>query len=198
MCTTFIRRFVFNLPQGKIFTTRDCLGFGLRNSVDVALHRLVGLEIIIRLARGVFVRNDSDARTITARQVATEKAKAFGKEIIVHDSDAAKEVGLIQGAPSSLSFCVNGGHSSSFRFRLWTIRLKGTSMKRMRLGESKAGKSARALWHLGSKRFSLQHLECATLRLMRSDLDELRQSIRWMPAWLGDHFVNRRIRFGAI
>src|SRR5271163_787705 len=94
MCTAFIRRFVFNFPLDQIFTTRDCLKFGLRNAVHVALFRLVEEGIIIRLARGVFIREGSNLKNIGPWEVAEAKAKAFGKEIAKHGAKIAMELGL--------------------------------------------------------------------------------------------------------
>jgi hypothetical protein len=189
MCMTFIRRFIFDLPSGKIFTTRDCLGFGLRGAVDTALHRLVYLGIIIRLARGVFVRDEKHLRKITAREVAEEKARAFGKDVIDHGANAAKEFGLLPGNTARYLFHVNSGHSSSFKFSLGRIHLKGISQKRMRLGESRAGKSVRAL--------DKELYQSVSLRLNHADREELRRNIRWMPAWLSARIVPIRNRWTA-
>lgn len=198
MCTAFIRRFVLNFPTDKIFTTRDCLIFGLRRAVDSALFRLVEEGIIIRLARGVFVREGTDLKALGAWDVAEAKAKGFGKEIARHGENLAKELGLIEATRSSAMFYVSGGHSSSFRFRNMVIFLKGVSERRMKIDHSKAGKAARALWHLGRRDFTAKLLDAASLPLRRTDYDELRQFIRWMPAWLSDNIVTRRIPWGAI
>ncbi len=197
MSMTFIRRFIFTLPEGKIFTTRDCLGFGLRSAVDTALHRLVYLGIIIRLARGVFVRAERHLRKISAREVAYEKVKAFGKELIDHGHNVAVEFALIPGKQARYLFQVNGGHSSSFKFSLGTIHLKGTSQKRMRLGESRAGKAARALWHLGKDGANKELYQSVSLRLNNADRQELKRNIRWMPAWLSERIVPLRERWTA-
>jgi hypothetical protein len=198
MCTAFVRRFVFNLPLDKIFTTRDCLKFGLRRAVDSSLFRLVEEGIIIRLARGVFVRDGSDLRAIGAWEVAQAKARAFGKEIARHGAKIAMELGLIPQARTLIKFYVSGGHSSSFRFGNAVIYFMGVSAKRMGIAYSKAGKAVRALWHLGRRNITPHLLEAAKVGLRRTDKDELRESIRWMPAWLADRIVTRSIPWGAI
>jgi len=198
MCTAFIRRFVFKFPLDKIFTTRDCLKFGLRRAVDSALFRLVEEGIIIRLARGVFIRDGSDLKAIGAWKVAEAKARAFGKEIAGHGAKIAMELGLIPQSRTPMKFYVSGGHSSSFRFGKVVIYFKGVSAKRMGIAYSKAGKAVRALWHLGRRNFTPNLLQAAKVGLRRSDEDELRESIRWMPAWLADRIVTRSIPWGAI
>lgn len=200
MCTGFIRRFVFNLPLDKIFTTRDCLKFGLRKAVDAALRRLVEDGIIIRLARGVFIREGSDLQAVGAWDVARAKATSFGKEITRHGARLANELGLKRASYSSVQYYVSGGHSSSFRFidKGIVIYLKGVSARRMKIADSKAGKAIKALWHLGKKRFTPQLLQKAKAGLRRTDQDELRECIRWMPAWLADRIVTRHIPWGAI
>ncbi len=194
---TFIRKFIFALPSGALFTTRDCLGFGRRGAVDTALHRLVYLGIINRLARGVFVRADKDLRTISVREVVDKKVRAFGKEVIEHGKKSAKEFACLSGNLSKYLFHVSGGNSSSFAVGGGRVHLKGTCQRRMRLGESKAGKVALALWHLGKKGCKREHKESINLRLNRADREELQHAIRWMPSWLGELLVPDRARWVA-
>ena len=78
MCIEFIQRHIRMLPARQIFTTREVLIYGTRTAVDSALSRMVEREVIARLARGVFVRDDSAEPTVA--EIASAKAKAYGKE----------------------------------------------------------------------------------------------------------------------
>ncbi len=71
---TFIRRHIFQLPAGQLFATRHLLAYGSRAAVDQALYRLVRSGVIVRLARGVFVRQEAGAGLPSALQVAAVKA----------------------------------------------------------------------------------------------------------------------------
>ncbi|MBI4533459.1 MAG: type IV toxin-antitoxin system AbiEi family antitoxin domain-containing protein, partial [Candidatus Melainabacteria bacterium] len=54
--SSFIKRHIYRLPLDKIFSTRDFLIYGSRTAVDQTLAKLVKKGMIIRLARGVFVK----------------------------------------------------------------------------------------------------------------------------------------------
>ena len=86
----------------------------LKRRCDQALSRLVKCGILIRVTRGVFIKESSIMPS--AMEVARAKARAFGKEIARHGADLAKELGLTQVVSQVQKFAVNG-RSSSFLFR---------------------------------------------------------------------------------
>ena len=116
-----------------------------------------------------------------AMEVARAKARAFGKEIARHAADLAKELGLINVVSEVQKFAVNG-RSSSFLFGATRIFLEGTSLRKMRLANSRAGDAIRALWHLGY--CDPQHIYLATSDFTREDRNEFRRFVAWMPTWL--------------
>lgn len=178
-CSSYIRRHVWELPIGQLCATRDFLTYGSRGAVDQALSRLVKSGILIRVARGVFIREGSIMPS--AMEVARAKARAFGKEIARHAADLAKELGLTNVVSQVQRFAVNG-RSSSFLLGAARIFLKGTSMRKMRLANSRAGDAIRALWHLGY--CDPQHIYLATSDFTREDRNEFRRLVAWMPTWL--------------
>ena len=191
MCTIFIRRHISGLGQGQIFTTRDCLLYGSRAAVDQALSRLVRSGSILRLARGVFMRADANAPRPSVLSIATAKAQAFGKLITSHGAHLAEEFGLPVYANPDTTFIISGS-SSSFRADDTVIRLKGSCLRRIRCGETLAGRITRALWYLG-KTDCTPSAVAATLKLCgRTDRQELRRATKWLPAWLSHYFVRRQ------
>ena len=174
-----IKKFINSLEKGKIFSTRDVLIHGSRTAVDQCLCRLVKQEIIIRLARGLFMRHDFDVSLPSTHVLALAKAKAFGKQIVSHN----KELG------GEFSYLI-GGRSSSFRTRdNQVIHFKATSPRKMYLGDSPVGLAIRNLWHQGKYLCDQYALEAVTLRFNRLERQKLRQSAHIMPAWL-NHLIN--------
>ena len=102
--TTFILSFINRLPSGQIFTTRDLLHTAWRAAVDKALSRLVAKEYIIRLSRGVFIRNDYKVIMPSIEKIAHVKAESFGKHILSHGADAAQQLGLTDTGNKELTF----------------------------------------------------------------------------------------------
>ncbi len=189
MCTTFIRRHIYLLPVGQLFTTRDMLVYGTRTGVDQALSRLVKRGVILRLARGVFARQGSCMPSVF--EVAVTKARAFGKAIARHAADLAREAGLTAAAHPQSIFSVIGS-SSSFLYGSIRIRLRAAAPRKIRLADRKSGQAIRALWHLGRFACTPGAIMAATQSFGRSDREEVRQSARWMPAWLSDQFYAGR------
>lgn len=75
-----IRAYISGLAEGKLFTTRELLNYGSRAAVDQALHRLVAKGQIVRMARGVFVKESEGRFRPAVSEVALAKARSFGKD----------------------------------------------------------------------------------------------------------------------
>jgi len=192
MSITFVRAFINTLPVGKLFTTRDCLRFGRRAAIDQALARLVRSQYILRLARGVFMRDLPVASTPSSYDIAETKARAFGKQIASYGADLAAQLGLIDRKPAQPTYIING-HTSSFQAGGTTIHLHGACMRKLLPRETLAGQVMRALWHLGRQLCTPRAVMIATARCGRSDRQALRDYIAWMPSWLGDYFAPRTV-----
>jgi len=183
----FIRRFIFSLPEGEMFTTRDCLGFGFRSAVDRALSRLVRNGTLRRLARGVFARDPDGLRHYSDYEIAKIKAESFGRKLAKHPLLIASELGLedVERVESTFS---TDGHTTKFHAGKRTIRLMHSSSRKMKLSNSKTGQAARALWYLGKYAVNPEMIMQAVLKFDREDRLELKRNVRWMPAWLADSF----------
>src|SRR5262245_59954202 len=95
-----IRRFVSQLPKGQIFASMELVHMGPRYMIDSTTSNMVKAGVIIRLARGVFVRNDDDLELPSKEEVAAYNAKIFAKRIFVHGSQAAAALGLKHADPT--------------------------------------------------------------------------------------------------
>jgi len=185
--TSFVRRHIFMLPRGQPFTTRDLLRYGSRSAVDQALFRLVKSEVIVRLARGVFVILDAMSRIPSVLDVAKVKAESFGKQIVCHGADAAQVLGLPVSANRLTTYSTNGC-SSSFRCGEVVVCFKRVSQRNFLLGDSRAGLLVRALWHLGQAFCNKSLVSEAALSCTRTDREELRQMTGLMPGWISSSF----------
>lgn len=194
MCTsTNIRRHIFRLGRGIVFTTRDMLHHGRRAAVDQTLSRLVNSGVLRRLARGVFIRSELVDLDVSVAEVVKVKARAFGKKVMTHAHDCAVRAGLIPGPTSAGMFQVSG-HSSSFLVLSKNVRvfLSGVSARKFRLGESPHGQLMRALWYLDSTNYRSPNYGDAISRLSRVERLEMNKKARWVPSWLSDLICHQR------
>ncbi len=180
-----ILRLISNLKLGEMFTTRHCLSFGSRGTIDNALHFLVKNKIIIRVARGVFMRPGSPIPT--PFQVAKVKAEAFGKTIFEHGADSAHALGF-QDAPNNGFIFATSGRSSTFRFGEIIIRFIGTCPRKIlhKIDET-AGKAISAMWHLGKEQCTEELVE-QTYSKWGFAVNKIKQSASLLPEWMNSLF----------
>ena len=178
-----IRRHINNLTDDKPFSIRDFLNYGLRGAVDQVFFRLTKSREIIRVARGLYIKCGVAMPSIL--EVATVKAAAFGRKIVIHGMEAACQLELscktIQGPVYACS-----GRTSSFRFGDIRIHFKGVSSRKLHLRDTVPGLAVRALWHLGKIACDTQLASRALLKFNRLDREILKQSARAMPSWMCD------------
>jgi hypothetical protein len=188
--SSHIRRYIFNLTNEAIFSTREFLSFGKRAAVDKCLSRLVKRGDIIRLTRGLFKKFDGN-KAPDPCIIALHKAKAFGKEIATSAIGAAKSLSLIDETEMShqLIYAING-HSTKFHYGKTTVYLQGASARKMRLSDTTVGLVIRALSYLGKFRCNQQTIMIATRLFNRKERQELRQSANLMPSWLVDKLLH--------
>jgi Family of unknown function (DUF6088) len=188
--STKIGRFISLLPEGKIFTTRDCVTYGSRANVDQTLCRFVRRGRIRRLARGVFVKDRDGRFNYSNYDIAKAKAESFGRRIFPHTSNVARECGFKSGRKDDTVFAIDG-RSSSFKIGSTVIHLKEVMPRKRALYGSYQGEAALSLWEFGKYSMCSAALMCATLSLSRPETIDFRKKIKWMPAWISDYITNR-------
>jgi Family of unknown function (DUF6088) len=178
-----IRKFINVLPKGVIFSTRQLLNYGTRAAVDQCLCRLVKNGDIRRLAWGLFMRDDPSVPRPSTQAVATEKAKAFGKQILADGADAARFVGSVTRGNQRTTYAISG-RSSSFKYKDVRIYFKGISARKMSLGDSPLGLAIRGLWQLGKDNCRFKNITLAVGSLNGPARQQFMQSRHVMPAWM--------------
>jgi len=203
-----IRKHILGLPLNEICFTRDFLAYGQRTTIDTSLWRLVGRGMLLRVADGIFVREGSKIPTL--EEIVKAKAAKFGKQIVEfcgkfadkltsgHDdwrseSSCSDDVG--SDNPDIQIFGTDA-QTSSFDTIHGRVKLVRVAGRKRSMGECKAAKATRALWHMKKRRMKDPDISWTTTALStlnRDDRQKLTALIRWMPAWLSNQFV-RRVR----
>jgi hypothetical protein len=184
-----IKRYVNNLPHGKIFTTRELLMFGTRTAVDQAVRRLIKVNFMNRLARGVFIKVFFfEEINVSPAEIAFVKAAAFGKRILKNASEILSRFDIQATAtsdPRQITF-VTDGCNSSFRIGEIVVRFKAVCMRKFNLGDNGAAGPLRALWEMGRRAFSKDNSIKITWNLRRSDwqVKSKAEMVSLLPAWL--------------
>ncbi|MBI4534351.1 MAG: type IV toxin-antitoxin system AbiEi family antitoxin domain-containing protein [Candidatus Melainabacteria bacterium] len=188
--TSFIKRHIYRLPLDKIFSTREFLIYGSRTAVDQTMSKLVKKGIIIRLARGLFVKEGSNTERITIYDVAKAKAESFGKQIAIWGGHLAVKLGLTTDGHYEHTYCVSGS-SSSFKFGDVIVRLRKACARIMHLSTDIPGQFLQALWYLGKQRlYELRRSPWLPISLKRTEKEHIRLSVHLVPAWLAAAFLH--------
>ena len=198
MCTTaFIKRHILSLPEGEIFSTRELLNYGRRAAVDQCLYRLVKTGRIVRLAWGLFMKDNSTTVLPSVLIVAAKKAAAFGRRLSVDCTRAANILGLIDYDNSSITYSIEG-HSTSFKYGNIKIYGKGVCTRKLSLDDETVGLAIKALCRIGKADCEKYTLAAATRHFNSKDRLRFKQSCHLMPAWLTNLFQNSTKHYQSI
>lgn len=190
-----VRWHISRLSDGELFATRDLLSYGPRDAIDKVIQRMIKQNVIVRLARGVFMKTlyvNGKLYLPQLVEIATTKASAFAKQIYTHGRDLAQLFNILPSGNPSPTFATSGC-SSKFRcrsadFNKTTVHFKGTSPRYNKLGDTTAGQIIRALKHLKADSVD----QSVWLKVMRSlnrpQRQEVKAFVNWMPKWVSDFY----------
>jgi len=123
-----IKAKIRNTEDGKLFVSRDFAHLAPRNCIDRNLSDLARKGVIVRVARGIFMRNIGDAYKPTVEEVANAKARAFSRRIkFLHTTIYNNN----QNADAEYTFLCDGT-TTSFRYENSKITFRATTPKRLK------------------------------------------------------------------
>jgi Family of unknown function (DUF6088) len=188
-----IRAHINRLGPDAIFTSRDFLCYGKRSTIDSAVNRLIKKEMIVRVARGVFVRwsvKVMKGALPSALEVARAKCLGFGKAVFIHKKDAALQLGLVASGNESPTFSTLG-NNTSFQYGEQRIRLVRVSPKDAKMADGFAGILIRALKQVGyHKEIASTLCEILGKTYRRTDRKEAKLAAAYLPSWASDHLLD--------
>jgi hypothetical protein len=174
---------------GTVFTPADFVDLGPRNAVDLALSRNAWAGATRKLARGVYDLPRRDKRlgdlSPSPDDVASALAGRDGARLQASGAHAANLLGLSDQVPVRLTFLTDA-RSRRVQLGQQQIILKHTTPRQMAAAGRISGTVIQAPRWLG--RDQIDDRVVATLRRRLSDADkrQLRQDLRYAPAWVAD------------
>jgi Family of unknown function (DUF6088) len=191
-----IRKHISRIPDGQTFATREFLGYGHRDAVDAATSRLVKAEVILRVARGIFVKPLYVQGILIMPKLAdivATKAKAFGKEILSqHGKDAAHALKIMDSGNAEPTVVVTGSSTSfvckSSDYGEVRVHLRCANALSRKFVNTHIGLFIRAMKSLPKRLRRLELFEKAKESFNRKQKEELRAASLWMPGWLSNMF----------
>lgn len=190
-----VRRYIFALPPAQVFVTRELLAYGERADIDWLMSYMVAKKMILRLARGVFVRNDEGLTLPSLEKIVEAKARAFGKLLIPSAEKLTDERGLEKPhkpdgrmRPNAASPAIAEFSTIGCKGNFWThygrVEFKSIAPRKFFIAQEKVGKCILAMWHAGDDALycpdALQRRE----KFTRIDKKRVKELAAWSPTWL--------------
>lgn len=182
-----IIKFIDEHPVEEFLSRQALIKFGTARAVDAVIKRLLDKGIIIREIRGLYYKRERTRKT-TVEEVATAKAKAFGRKIFSDAANLAHKFGIAAKPETPGPRFATDARTSSFDFHGVPITLKGTSPKKVKLGDSAPGKIIRALCSIGKNEISHEIVSRVTSGLSFREMVAIADLGNLMPAWLNEFF----------
>ncbi len=193
-----IRQRIQGIPLGEPFTSAEFLECGTRASVDQTLSRLIKSGGIERVARGVFVKPETNRFVGKVMpepvKVANALAKASGSIIQIQGAEAARRLGLSTQAPLKPGYSTSGP-SRVVRLGSMEIKMTHASLSKLALAGRPSGEALAALWYLGKTGVTPSVIRKIRRRLPHEEFEALRSCRK--PSWMSDAFYTAE-RLGNI
>jgi hypothetical protein len=174
---------------GTVFIPADFVDLGPRNAVDLALSRNARAGAIRKLARGVYDLPRRDPRlgdlSPSPDDVALALAGRESARLQASGAHAANLLGLSDQVPVRLTFLTDG-RSRRVQLGRQQVVLKHTTPRQMATAGRISGTVIQALRWLGQAHMDEQTIAVLRRRLSASDKRQLRQDLRYAPAWVAD------------
>jgi hypothetical protein len=181
-----VRKFVEAQPQGEPFTPAALLHLGTRKAIDLELARLAKSGVLMRSARGIYVRPKINKLLGIVppdpHKIALARA---GGPIEVHGAEAIRRFGLSTQVPVRPVYYTTGP-SRWIQYGNMPIRLQHISPRKMVAPGTNIGLAFSALWYLGKDAVTADTFATIRKKLSESEYAQLKAAIPKMPGWMAE------------
>jgi hypothetical protein len=173
--------------MGAVFTPSNFLDLGSRQSVDLALHRLVQRKVLRRLARGLYEypRTHPELGLLSPDIEKIAKALAGKARIRLQPAGAyaANLLGLSEQVPAKAVFLTDGP-SRTVKIGRQEIQLRRTTPRNMAASGRLSGLLMHAFRHLGRDHITPDRMEQLRRTLPAPERHGLLKDLPLAPAWM--------------
>ncbi len=175
--------------RGKVFTPKDFLDLGSRDSADQSLSRLVKGGEIQRLGRGLYHFPRMNERLgipigPDLDEVAEALARQTGSRVVPSGAVAANRLGLSTQVPAKPVYLTDG-RTREVRIDGTVFQLRHAAPKEFPVGCRTSAMVFQALRHLGQAAVDNQVLAQLRRALSGAQLKELLRDARYTTDWMG-------------
>ncbi len=184
---TSVKQHIARAPAGVPFTTRSLLHLGSRAAVDEALYRLAKEDYILRIERGLYVRQRVSELigkvSPSAEAIAKVVAASTNSRLDIAGAAAANMLGLSTQMPTQSVF-ITDGPTRRIRFGKMRLTLRHVSARKLAFAGTPAGRGLSALLYLGRKVVDDTHVIQVRRSIGEAEFNKLVSAASILPAWL--------------
>lgn len=178
---------IYGLGRGVVVTPSHFLDLASRQSIDLALHRLVGKGKLRRLARGIYdyPRRDTTLGLLYPSVDAVAKAVKGRDAVRIQPAGgyAANLLGLSDQVPLKIVFLTDG-LTRKIALGKQQILFKRTTPRNMATAGKLSGLVIQALRHLGKRHVDDAIVARLLARINPDDRKDLLKAARYAPEWI--------------
>lgn len=186
-----VKNYIATIPVGQAFPSSSLRYLTSTENIRQILHRLVKLGELRRVARGIFVKPKQIAtlgETLpSASEITSILAESTGEIIVIHGSEAARQLQLSTQVPMRLVFYTSG-NTRTLKIANRTVKLIHANPSRLVAPGTKAGLVISALQYLGRNHVTTKTIKTIQQHLSPSEFKAVTQLVTRMPAWMADIF----------
>lgn len=176
--------------QGKVFTPKDFLDLGSRESVDQALSRLAKAETVQRLGRGLYCYPKINKRLgiiipPDVDEIASALARQTGSRITPSGAMAANRLGLSTQVPAKPVYLTDG-RSRKVRIGNFLIVVKHVAPKELPVGNQISATVLQALRYLGKEAIDSTVINRIRKALLPKYRSKLLLDSKYTTDWIAD------------
>lgn len=186
---SLIKEHVSKAKEGSVFYPADFEEYGSLKTVNVALHRLVKLKLINRLAYGIYAKPTVSKLIGDVNPSVEEVAKAIARrdnsKLLPTGAYARNMLGLSTQVPMKLVYLTDGP-ARKVQIGKSTIQFKKASPKLMALKGELSKLVVMALKDIGNGNLTREQ-EKKIIDILKKEKPELlKHDIRLAPRWIGE------------
>lgn len=182
---------IYGKGRGYVFTPKQFLALGSRDSVDQALSSLTEKGTIRRIARGLYdyPKNDPLFGIVAPSpdKIAEALVSVEGSRLQPTGAYAANILGLSEQLPASFVYLTDLD-DRSLTVGNRTIVLRRATPRNMKMAGRVSGLVTQAFRHLKKENITPEMISYLSKKLSDREKDILKKDIPFAPAWIAKHF----------
>lgn len=182
-----IRKRIYEMGKGAVFSPGRFLDLGSRTAVDVALHRLLQAGTIRRIARGMYdypvIHPVLGQLSPSVDAIAKALAGKDRLRLMPAGAYAANLLRLSEQVPAKAVFLTDGP-AKKVRVGNQTIELKQTTLRIMDVSNLTSGLVIAALKYLGKAHVTRERIAHVRQLFPEADRRKLLKDLPMAPAWM--------------